>query len=365
MINKEEVRDNLTVDDIFELLEEWGGEPRYTNFGIVSRTICHNPANEGKHKLYYYENNKLFKCYTECDETFDIFTLVQKVMNIQYSIEYSFYDTLIWLSRYFNLSLTDEDEETAIKLPDWEYIKNYSRIKEITPTSNIIKLKTYDDSILNNFNYSVKITPWLKEGISQDAIIRAKIGYYPGQDCITIPHYDIEGNFIGLRGRALGKEEAEIYGKYRPLKINNTLYSHPLGLNLYNLNNSKENIRQMKIAIIAESEKSTMQYCSYFGSENDISVACCGSTISQYQINLLLSLGVKEIVIAFDRQFQEIGDREFKLLTKKLTHLHDRYKNYTTISLIFDKNKITSYKASPLDEGPEKFLKLFKERIFL
>lgn len=365
MINKEEVRDNLTVDDIFELLEEWGGEPRYTNFGIVSRTICHNPANEGKHKLYYYENNKLFKCYTECDETFDIFTLVQKVMNIQYSIEYSFYDTLIWLSHYFNLSLTDEDEETAIKLPDWEYIKNYSRIKEITPTSNIIKLKTYDDSILNNFNYSVKITPWLKEGISQDAIIRAKIGYYPGQDCITIPHYDIESNFIGLRGRALGKEEAEIYGKYRPLKINNTLYSHPLGLNLYNLNNSKENIRQMKTAIVVEAEKSTMQYCSYFGSENDISVACCGSTISQYQINLLLSLGVKEIVIAFDRQFQEIGDREFKLLTKKLTHLHDRYKNYTTISLIFDKNKITSYKASPLDEGPEKFLKLFKERIFL
>jgi hypothetical protein len=26
---------------------------------------------------------------------------------------------------------------------------------------------------------------------------------------------------------------------------------------------------------------------------------------------------------------------------------------------------ITSYKASPIDEGPEKFLKLFKERIVL
>lgn len=365
MINKEEVREQLELDDIYELIEEWGGEPHFTSFGLVSRTICHNPAHEGKHKLYYYENSKLFKCYTECDETFDIFTLVQKVMNIQYNISYSFYDSLIWLVKYFNLSYSYYDEENIIKLPDWEYMKNYSRIKEITPTSNIIKLKSYDDKILNNFNYNIKIAPWLKEGISQDAIKKAKIGYYPGQDCITIPHYDIEGNFIGLRGRTLGKEEAEIYGKYRPLKINNILYSHPLGLNLYNLNNSKENIKKMKIALIAESEKSTLQYKSYFGFENDISVACCGSAVSQYQINLLLSLGVREIVIAFDRQFQEIGDREFKLLTKKLTHLHDKYKNYATISIIFDKNKITSYKASPLDEGPEKFLKLFKERIFL
>ena len=32
---------------------------------------------------------------------------------------------------------------------------------------------------------------------------------------------------------------------------------------------------------------------------------------------------------------------------------------------IFDKNMITEYKASPIDEGSEKFLTLFKERILL
>jgi hypothetical protein len=32
---------------------------------------------------------------------------------------------------------------------------------------------------------------------------------------------------------------------------------------------------------------------------------------------------------------------------------------------MFDKNRITGYKASPIDEGPDKFLKLFKERIVL
>ena len=112
-------------------------------------------------------------------------------------------------------------------------------------------------------------------------------------------------------------------------------------------------------------EKSCLLYQSYFGLENDISVACCGSSISAYQIQMLLDAGAEEIVVAFDRQFQDIGDEEFKHLKTNLVRLRNKYKNFATISFIFDKNKITSYKASPIDEGPEKFLKLFKERIIL
>ena len=112
-------------------------------------------------------------------------------------------------------------------------------------------------------------------------------------------------------------------------------------------------------------EKSTLLYKSYFGLENDISVACCGSSVSAYQIQMLLDAGAEEIIIAFDRQFQEIGDDEFKHLKTNLVRLRDKYKSFTTISFIFDKNKITGYKASPIDEGPEKFLKLFRERIIL
>ena len=37
----------------------------------------------------------------------------------------------------------------------------------------------------------------------------AKIGYYPGGSQITIPHYDKEGRFIGLRGRTISQEDAE------------------------------------------------------------------------------------------------------------------------------------------------------------
>ena len=112
-------------------------------------------------------------------------------------------------------------------------------------------------------------------------------------------------------------------------------------------------------------EKSCLLYQSYFGINNDISVACCGSSVSSYQIHLLIEAGAKEIIIAFDRQFQNIGDEEFNRLKTKLLKLREKYKNFATISFIFDKNMITSYKASPIDEGKEKFLQLFKERIIL
>ena len=149
------------------------------------------------------------------------------------------------------------------------------------------------------------------------------------------------------------------------MRINKVLYNHPLGMNLYGLNWSKGNIKTMGKAIVFESEKSVLMYASYFGWDNNISVACCGSSLSARQIQLLKDAGAKEIIIAFDRQFQEIGDKEFKHLTRNLTRINDKYKNDVNISFIFDKNMITGYKASPIDEGSEKFLTLFKERILL
>lgn len=112
-------------------------------------------------------------------------------------------------------------------------------------------------------------------------------------------------------------------------------------------------------------EKSVLLYGSYFGPENNISVACCGSNLSVYQMQLLLEAGAEEIIVAFDRQFQELGDKEFKHLTANLTKIHNKYKNFATISFIFDKKMITGYKDSPIDCGKEIFLQLFKERVML
>lgn len=362
--DKVEIREMLELDQIFDIIHEFGGDPEYTNFGIISTTICHNKPGEGSKKLYFYENSGLFRCYTGCDSTFDIFELVQKVADIQWGKNYDLNDAVRWIAYRFGFSgsyLEDENE----KLEDWKIIDRYEKNIKIDKEKQIVTLNEYDDIILSRFNYSLKLTPWLNEGISQTAIEHNNIGFYPGGDQITIPHYDQNGRFVGLRGRTLCKEEAERYGKYRPLKINGVLYNHPLGFNLYNLNNSKDNIKIIEKAIVFESEKSTLQYQSHFGTESDISVACCGSSVSLYQINLLIEAGAKEIIIAFDRQFQKPHDDEYERLIKKFYKMNEKYKNFVTISFIFDKNMITSYKASPIDEGPEKFLQLFKERVVI
>ena len=80
----------------------------------------------------------------------------------------------------------------------------------------------------------------------------------------------------------------------------------------------------MKKAYIWEGEKSCL-YASYFGIDNDISVACCGSSLIAYQVKLLLDLGVEEIIIGFDKQFQEFNDDEHKKLVKEFKNIHKKY----------------------------------------
>ena len=158
------------------------------------------------------------------------------------------------------------------------------------------------------------------------------------------------------------EEDAEKYGKYRPIRVNGQIYNHPLGLNLYNFNNSRCVIPKMRRAIVFEGEKSCLLYQTYFGFENDISVACCGSSLSSYQTQLLIDAGAQEIVIAFDRQFQNVGDDEYWHLLNNLKKIKEKYKKSVQISYILDRNKLTGYKDSPVDCGLKTFLELFKKR---
>lgn len=356
------MKQSITAANIISFLEELGGKPRYYNTNvIISRTVCHDGDS---HKLYYYINTQTFHCYTNCG-TFDIFELVRKVFNME------FIQSIYYIINKFSLHyLIDEEEDNlsynATRKIEEEYFKTHKRITQNKKEFQIqhIELPEFDDKILSKFLYPI-IKPWEREGITREVINKANIGYYPGGGQITIPHYDQNNRLIGIRGRQLGQEEAEIFGKYRPLFVNNISYAHPLGFNLYGLNDAKQAIKKLGKAVIFEGEKSVLKACSFFGLEQNIYVATCGSSLSDYQVQLLVEAGAKEICIAFDRQFQEIGDIEFKKLTKTLTQLNKKYKKLITISFIFDKEMITGYKDAPIDRGPNVFLQLFKERVIL
>ena len=74
----EKLKFSLTLEQVESLLSELGGNPQRYNNMIISKTICHCGES---HKLFYYDNTKLFRCYTECSDTFDIYQLVMKVQS--------------------------------------------------------------------------------------------------------------------------------------------------------------------------------------------------------------------------------------------------------------------------------------------
>lgn len=182
--DKKEVREALTIDNIYELLTIFGGEPEYTSFGIVSSTICHNMPGEGSRKLYFYTNTGLCHCYTGCEEpSFDIFELVIKVKKIQNNLDFDLNDAVVFVALYFGIAgsvSTDELSGLALTQKDWEIFNNYERITSIEPKDYSIDLKSYDKDILDKFNYSVKLTPWINDGIGEEALKNNVIGFYPG-----------------------------------------------------------------------------------------------------------------------------------------------------------------------------------------
>ena len=368
MVNydKAAIRESLTIDDYYELLEELGANPEYTSFGLICDTICHNPPGEGSRKLYYYSNSDLFHCFTGCEEpSFDLFQLIIKTQEIQCHQIYDLNMAVRWIAQRFGIAGAFLEEKT-ISSEDWTILKNYDKIQEIDTATHIITLKEYNPIILQRFNYNVEITPWINENISKEVIQYAQIGYYPGEEKITIPHYDKDNRLVGLRGRALIAEEAERYGKYLPLKICGTLYSHPLGMNLYGLNWAQENIHSLKKAIVVESEKSVLQYMSFMGIENNIAIACCGSSLSTHQFQMLINAGAQEIIIGFDKDFENSYDAVFQKQVKNLINIHKKFGSYAQISFMFDKyNNILPQKTSPTELGKEVFMKMFKERIML
>ena len=366
--DKDEIKNSLTLQQVYDFVAELGGDPRYDatqSECFVSRTICHNPAGEGSHKLYYYGNTHLFRCYTQCGDSFDIFELVRKAL-AQTGEEITLVRAIKIVATYFGIEANDEEnfDNVQEKLRDWEILRNYKQNSELIVNKKVVEFKEINENILR-FLPRPRIEPWIREGIDQEVMNARGICYDPVGQGIIIPHYDDLGRLIGIRARTLIKEE-EVYGKYRPAVLNGTMYAHPLGFALYNLNNAKDAISMMGVAIVFEGEKSCLKYASLFGADSDCSVATCGSNLIQHQVDLLLRYGAREIVVAFDKQFKEIGDVEFKQWTKKLTQLHEKYGKLCKVSFMFDKHgDLLGYKDSPIDCGKETFIKLFKERVRL
>lgn len=356
----QDVKDSIEIEDVYTLLEELGAEPRMYSDYIVSKTVCHDGDSS---KLYYYNDSGLFHCYTgECG-TFDIVELIQKVKHIE-DLQAAIY----YAVNFFNLQwkISDKDD-IDYNEEDWHFFDRQEELREKAREQEkfkLVELQQYDDSILKYYPQPI-IKDWAEEGITKEICDFMNIRYDPVECSILIPHYDDNSRLVGIRRRALVKED-EAVGKYRPWK-KQELYNHPLSFNLYGLEASKWNIQRSGLAVVVESEKSVLQYLSYFGLENSVAVAVCGSTFSKYQFELLSYYGAKEIVIAFDKDYYNSQDIEnYDHFVSKMKKLGEKFDSRCNLSFIVDSDKnLLGYKNSPLDKGKEIFLDLFKNRKYL
>lgn len=352
--DKEIVKEQIELEDIYNLLDFFDAEPQMFNTYIIAKTICHGGDS---HKLYYYENTQLFKCYSDSCGSFDVFELVQKVEDIK-----DLNAAVFYVVNFFNLQSKINEVDEDFDLDTSKYIAQLSKLAQLDVyKKDKVVLPELPMEMLDHYPQP-EILNWTKEGISPEVCHYMGIKYDPVNGNILIPHYDEDSRLVGIRQRTLVQEQ-EVYGKYRPARIQGQLCNHPLAFNLYGFNQAKPQIKQAQLAIIVEGEKSVLQYMSYFGTLSNICVAVCGSSISQYQFQLLLDAGVKEIVLGFDKDFQEMRGKEYDDVVKKIDNIYNKYKNRITISVLFDKWNLLGYKNSPLDCGKEAFLYLWRNRI--
>jgi DNA primase len=220
-----------------------------------------------------------------------------------------------------------------------------------------VQLPEYNKGALDTF---IRRYPpeWINDGISREAMDKFNIRYSISQNKIIIPHLDVDGRLVGIRGRALNEWEVENVGKYMPVRLEQTWYKHPLSMNLYGLYENKATIKKHKIVYVFESEKSVLQFESF--NMPHCAVAVCGSQFNKYQLNILLKhCSPSEIVICFDKEENEGETKYFE----KLYALCKKYNQYCQFSFIYDRLGLLGMKDSPSDRGEETFKKLVEKRV--
>ena len=312
---------------------------------LLMPTVCHNSnVDEASWKLYYYKNNHFFYCYTNC-----LGMSIFKFLEHFYSERGITYD---WYEDIYKVVLDCSNFRLAAPGQP-----TYKSIRDLYRRPEQIQLPTYPEGILRTFT---KFYPpeWLNDGISKQAMDNFNILYSIPQNKIIIPHYNIDNELVGVRGRALNEWEVENIGKYMPVQIEGKWYSHPLSLNLYGLNKTKENIKETGICFIFEAEKSVLQMDSF--DRPNCAAAVCGSQFNKFALKILVqNCHPNEIVVCFDKEELPGQDTYFY----KLYNLCKKYRNYANFSFIYDMEGLLDLKDSPTDKGQAIFEELLKKRV--
>lgn len=269
---KEKLLEN--IEYLKELLEHYG----YCNISVHRNYISfgRNMESSPKSIVIKTENNKyLYVTDYARNLNCDIFKFIIIQRNVDFRDVINVAKNILGIDNFYEIENKSNKAFGGF----------YQNIKK----KNEIKIKTYDEKILDNYIKCGNIR-FLKDNISLETQKKFDIGYDIQNQAISIPIRNEFGEMIGVKAR-INKEPEENEQKYYyliPCSMSQTLYGY---------SQNYEYLESTDVIYVFESEKSTMATFSY-------NYKCCVSlgsgTISKKQVQLLLSLNPKKIIFLHD-----------------------------------------------------------------
>ena len=380
----------LTCRELFDFFLSIGAEPTKDGKNIRLRTLCHGGKSHGA--VCDTETLKI-TCFSGCNDTVMLHTWVKRALKLDNAFEArELIET--WIDdRKIDLSNREvreppeqEKNGTKARQSTEDFKPEHIEPEPGIPPETIDRLYSEFDAKAETLE---RMRWHTEDGISVEQLQKFQIAYNPANKTIILPHHNINGEIVGLYERhfsMLRKEaEEELPGydydfyyqfptaKYLPLlrptwdkSKEKKCYSFHNKNNLYGLHLAKDSIRKTGKAIIFEGGKSVMLAHDY-GYPFAVASHTFGASLSH--ISMLIEQGAKEIILAFDKQYETVDDRDeqWRLYDKKTREFARKIGKYVNVSRIVDfahAPKI-GYKDAPIDKGKEIFDELYSRREML
>ena len=376
MLKAEELLELVTPEIVIDIMAENGSklydrtiDSKTGQSLLWFRTICHGGDS---HKLCFFTESKDFYCYTNCGRM-TFYNFIKQIKDLK---DNQFYEAVLDVAQKVGKEAFTNTDRIGIQDPDApkeirEDINAMDKILECRAgNKKAVSISNYyNPNILKYFDENTFYQGWIDEGISIETMRKFGIRWYEFQKHIIIPHYNINGDLVGIRRRSLKPEDKD--NKYMPEYLEGIMYDHPLGLNLYGLYENQKAIKKYKRAVIVEGEKSVLLSDTFYGNKS-CAVATCGFNISDWQLNALLKLGVEEIYLGFDKDFDdrkiniykkdEKTWKDYNRYVNRLQSLASRISPYCDVYLLKDTKGLLDLKDSPFDKGKSVYEKLVKAK---
>lgn len=351
MLDIQSIKSTITDNDIIALMDSMdiplvSANSQY----MIFPSCCHHADWEHhKPKLWYYSDSQRFHCWV-CQHDSDIFGMVQKVRGC------TFPQAVAYVCATLGVQVAEVAQDDTID--PWQHALR--RWLSNAEPDEPAELTPYDPAILAAFD-RLYPTDWLEYGITRDSMDKFGIGWYGRQACISIPVM-MDGKLVGVRGRYTRQQDIA-KGKYRPIAmLDGTVLKFSTAGALYGYDQNKAAIEKSRQVLLFESEKSVLKAPSY-GINNALAVF--GSNISKRQIDLLLSLGVNDVVLCMDSDYRQVGDDDFKFFVAKMKKLASKLRPYFSTSIVYNNQGYDAYQCNMMDLSYDKAMKLYESRAII